>query len=110
MVFTSFLRLARHVRYHGNDLKTFPLIVSDYDASDDRGATDRDRIIDDEIGVIIIIVNKYVDSNNGAITGTVTDYDGNPTPDVPIQLQRLGGTVPSVIGSIMINSDGAAYT
>ena len=104
MVFTSFLRLARHVRYQGNDLKAYPLIVGDYNASDDRGATDRDRIIDDEIGVIIIIVN------NGAITGTVTDYDGKPTPDVPIKLQRLGDTVPSVIGTITISSDGAAYT
>lgn len=67
----------------------YPFNVSDYDSSDDRGAADPDRIVDDKIGDNLEpgekdTDNNYVDSNNGAITDRVKDNDGNQILDVPI--------------------------
>ena len=57
-----------------------------------KNVTDPNRAIDeDEIGVVLNpgekdTDNNFVDSNNGAITGTVQDDNGNPISGVPIQL------------------------
>ncbi|KAI2514321.1 protein of unknown function DUF11 [Fragilaria crotonensis] len=90
----------------------FPLNVSDYDASDDGDAADSDRTVDDLIGVTLKpgeedTDNNFVDSNNGAITGTVKDDNGNPIAGVLIELQRIDGATATVVGTTTTDSNGA---
>ncbi|KAI2514320.1 oxidoreductase [Fragilaria crotonensis] len=88
----------------------YPLNVSDFDASDDGDASDPDRKVDNLIGVTLKpgekdTGNNFVDSNNGAITGTVKDDNGKPIAGVPIQLQS-GGPMPTVIATTTTDFNG----
>ena len=96
----------------GVNIELHKLDVSDYDASDDGDLTDSNRAIDDAIGVVLKpgekdTDNNFVDSNNGAITGTVKDDNGNPIPAAPIQLQLIEGTTTTVVGTTTTDSNGA---
>ena len=91
------------------NLATYPLNVSDYDASDDGDAADQNTEVDDTIGVKLEpgekdTDNNFVDSNNGAITGTVKDDNGNPIPGVSIQLQNSRA---GVVATTTTDSNGA---
>jgi uncharacterized surface anchored protein len=73
------------------------------------GAGDPDRTVDNLIGVTLQpgeqdTDNNFVDSNNGAITGTVKDDNGRPIPNVPIQLQNSAGIV---VATTTTDSTGA---
>jgi protocatechuate 3,4-dioxygenase beta subunit len=87
----------------------YPLDVSDYDTSNDGDVSDTNKVVDNLIGVTLNPGEKdggndFVDSNNGAITGTVKDDNGNPIANVPIQLQSVNGNSTTVVGSTHTDS------
>ncbi len=78
----------------------FPSNVSDKDDSNDKDSGDNNNSVDNTIAVTIQPGkaedkdNNVVDDNNGAISGTVKDDQGNPLANVKIELLKGGPTGP----------------
>ena len=91
-----------------SNLPAYPDDVSDYDAIPDGDASDLDTTVDNSIGVTLEAGetdagNDFVDSDNGVISGTVTDDNGAPIPGTPITLKDSDG---NIVLSTMTDSNG----
>ena len=80
----------------------YPSSLSDYDNSPDGDEGDSDTKIDDSIAVTLKPGEddkdiNFVDDNNAAISGTVSDDQGNPLSGVKIELLKDGVVIESIL-------------